>query len=524
LFERPSCGILEGMEATTRRRVSGISGWALAASLAIAPSAVACRQSSAASTAAPGVLIVAIDGLRADHVSCYGYERPTTPNLDRLADGGVVFEETFANSPSLLPSHVSLLTGCEPFVARRHLLAGVDDTVERRWLVPESVPHLAVEFLAHGYDTAAFVDHPRLAPVFGFTTGFEVYEESDADPDAPRDQVGAPWLTAKLVQWLRGVDRDRSWFAYLHLHDLERSWSRPDPHWERFFSKRDGMEEVPPVGVTDSVFFAIPFSRWRGGSRSMGEYEAQYDGHLRGLDENLERLFGSLSTTGRLEETTIAVVGTLGIQFGEAGRILAGGRYSMADIHVPWILSPGRSVATSLPPGGRISDLASLSDVAPTLLELSGLPVPRGIHGISQAPLLLGPVPETPLRPLAFSSCGIQDGGVVIGKRWCYEYLLPGRTEDALFRRSWFGENEEHEGEPRLRFYDRITDPFPSLSETAQASHPVEFEVYQEAAMSWFAEMEEVRKVVQATALFSDPLPRERVEALQRKGLLIEDL
>lgn len=483
---------------------------------------LSCARETVAAEVAPGVLVVAIDGLRADHVRSYGYDRPTTPTLDSLAAEGFLFEEAFTNSPSLLPSHVSLFTGCEPYVARRYFPAGIADSIAKRWLVPESVPRLAVEFLAHGYDTAAFVDHPWLAPVFGFTPGFRRYDVV-GDEEAGAGARVAQRVPAQFVQWLRGVDRDRPWFAYLHLHDLERSWSRPDPHWERFFPAREGMDEVPPVGVTDSAFFAIPFSRWRGGSRSLGEYEAQYDGHLRGVDEGLERLLGSLTTTGRLEETTIVVVGSYGIQFGESGRILAGGRYSMADLHVPWILRPGRTAARGLQPGRRIGDLANLADVPPTLLELSGLPVPRGMHGVSHAARLRGES-SAPPRAFAYASCGIQDGGAVIGPRWCYEYLLPGKTEDALFRRSWFGENRGDGGEPRIRFYDRLADPFPSLARTLPPADPEPYEALENAALDWYADHEAVRRVVQATAFFSDPVPRERVEELQRAGLLIEDL
>jgi arylsulfatase A-like enzyme len=65
------------------------------------------------------VLVIAIDGLRADHVGCYGHDRPTTPTLDALFADGVRFQEAFATAPTLLPSHVSLFTGCDPNVARR---------------------------------------------------------------------------------------------------------------------------------------------------------------------------------------------------------------------------------------------------------------------------------------------------------------------------------------------------------------------------------------------------------------------
>ncbi len=510
--------------ATSRRMeiLGRIPAWGVLVAVTAGAFFASCRRAEAGSDTAPGVLIIAIDGLRADHVGCYGYDRPTTPTLDRLAEDGLLFEEAYTNSPSLLPAHVSLLTGCEPFVARR-LPTEIDFTVERRWHVPEAVPHLAVEFLAHGYETAAFVDHPYLAPVFGFPVGFERYVQSDHEADSDEGRAGADYLTMQLVQWLRGIGRDEPWFAYLHLHDLERSWSRPHPRWERFFEERDGMDDVPPVGATDSVLFAIPYSRWRGGSRSLGEYEAQYDGHLRGLDDDLERLFGSLDTTGRYDSTTIVVVGSHGIQFGEAGLYLSGGRYSLADIHVPWILRP-RQGLSEVDGGTVVRHLASLSDVAPTVLELAGLEPPKGTHGISHAGHVLGQAPGEPLRRFAYSSCGIQDGGVLVGPRLCYEFLLPGEAEDSLYRRSWFGEGEEHQRETCVRFYDRSLNPFPPLGELQREGTPEEFDAFKIAAFRWYDDMKYVRKILHATALFGDPVPPEKVKELQENGLLVEDL
>ncbi|MEW6072138.1 MAG: sulfatase [Planctomycetota bacterium] len=474
----------------------------------------ACGRVAAGTDAAPGVLVIAIDGLRADHVGAYGYDRPTTPTLDRLAAEGLHFAQAFANSPSLLPSHVSLLTGGEPFVARRYLPAEIDLAVERRWHLPAAVPRLAVEFLAHGHDTAAFVDHPHLAPVFGFDVGFERYVESAGK------EAGATHLCGELMEWLRGVARDRPWFAYLHLHDLERAWSAPDPAWERYFPPRPGMEDVPPVGTTDDVFFAVPFSRWRGGSRSLGEYEALYDGHLRRLDEAIDRLLGSLAATRRLDSTTIVVVGSHGVQFGEAGMLLAAGRYSMADLHVPWILRPRPGLALAHPPGAAIETLASLSDLAPTLLELAGIAVPRGMHGVSQAAEVTGPSPERARRTYAFASCGIQEGGVLVGERYCYEFLLPGEVETPILRRSWFGEGEGHEAARQIRFYDRLAHPFPSLGEGLREGTPAEFRTFVDAAVLWYEDMELLRRVLQPRSVSAEPVSPEKVERLREKGLL----
>src|SRR5262245_48672421 len=105
-----------------------------------------------------GILVVAVDGLRADHLGCYGYDRDTSPVLDALAREGLRFEEVFASAPLPIPAHAALLTGCEPIQARRFLAPEFEGQNERSWHLPERLPRLAVEFLAAGRATAAFVE------------------------------------------------------------------------------------------------------------------------------------------------------------------------------------------------------------------------------------------------------------------------------------------------------------------------------------------------------------------------------
>src|SRR5262245_6851668 len=106
----------------------------------------------------PGVLVIGVDALRADHLAVHGYDRDTSPVLTSLAQEGVRFEQAFTSAPQLIPAHVALLTGCEPSVARRFLAPEFEGLNERRWQIPARVPRMAVEFLAAGYATAAFVD------------------------------------------------------------------------------------------------------------------------------------------------------------------------------------------------------------------------------------------------------------------------------------------------------------------------------------------------------------------------------
>jgi arylsulfatase A-like enzyme len=467
-----------------------------------------------------GVLVIAIDGLRADHVHCYGYDRPTTPALDALAEQGVRFAQAFATAPSLLPSHASIVTGCDPNVSRRtQLLEEVEASVDERWRVPLEVPHLAVELLVHGFATAAFADHEHLSPAFGFAPGFQRYLVNDGGDFTPRSEMGLAAGSELLRQWLRSLERSKPWFAYLHAHDLERVWARPDPSWEGYFPPRQELNKVPPVGATEEVFFAVPRSRWRGGARTLGYYEALYDAHVRKLDGELDQLLRALRIEGRFENTTIIVVGTYGQQFGEAGLLLASGRYSIADVQVPWIMRSPR-----LPEANRghvVETVASLLDVAPTLLGAMRLERPRGMHGVSQIPAFLGTAAEPP-REFAFTSCGLQGGGAVFGERWTLEYSEAGARAGQA---SWYGDALDHSTDARDVFYDRVAMPYPPLYGDAGSPPPEVARALQSAGARWSFNMKRARRVLQGGTLRFDPRKdRVTVRELQELGYLGDDL
>ena len=222
-----------------------------------------------------GVLVIAVDGLRADHVGVLGAQRPSTPSLDSLAAEGLVFRDAIAAAPLLQPAHIGILTGSSPELAR---LFYSHESGEARWQIKPAIPHLAVEFLSAGYRTAAFIDEGTLAPSEGFARGFQQYQVLDEKlPSKERSAMHG----RHLEDWLHSMDSSDSWFAYMQLSELTRSWTEPLQPWDTYFraSKEKSKQRVPAVGTTDGSFFAIPHSRWRGGSRTLGEYEASYAGH-----------------------------------------------------------------------------------------------------------------------------------------------------------------------------------------------------------------------------------------------------
>jgi arylsulfatase A-like enzyme len=510
-------------------RVGSASALAIATAalgaLALGP---ACGHKPSPAATGNGVLVIAIDALRADHVSPAGYDRRTTPTLDALAEQGVVFTETYTTSPEVLTAHASLLTGCDPTIARRAPFAAP----ESAWLVsdcyiPDDVPHLAQEFLSHGYRTAAFVDHPGISSFYGFGAGFQDFFGYKSEAVLQKSELGFQDLVTKFMQWLTPQDADKDWFAYLHVNDLERIWTHPDPKWDTFFEPRPELSSVPPVAQEDHAFFAIPRPRWSGGTSSLGEYEARYDGELRLLDSKLGRLLEGLRSKGRLANTTVVVVGTYGIGFGESGLYLDSGTLSDADLHVPLILRPSPLLECRV--GTKTDHLASTMDLAPTLLDLAQIPKPRGMHGVSQAGVLRGE--PDPARQFAFASGGLQSGFAVIDARWCYEHSSPGtlqmpalpagETMPATLSLSWYGDNLDHSTVYRTFLHDRQANP-----STGHLSGSVRDEKtvarLSEAGTDWFTWMLRARDVMQRASSSQLNLDASTLAELRRRGYVPE--
>lgn len=413
-----------------------------------------CGRSTEMPGTGRGVLVVAIDGLRADHLSGAGYDRETTPVLDVLARQSARFVHAYAAAPQLLPAHVGILTGCDPAVARRVLPEGFPATLLTTWHVPEQAPSLAREFLVRGYSTACFADDPVIAPVYGFSTGFEEFQACEIDDETRLSDIGIEGVSTHFEQWLKNRGKNENWFAYLHLHDLVRAWHYDDPERDTFFAPRPELSAVPPVSVDEQAFFALPRHRWGGIARTLGEYEARYDGALRKVDRLLGRMFAHMKQIGRYDKTTIVVVGTYGTGFGESGLYLDSGRLADVDLHVPWILRPGSSVAGIALVEARPA--VSLIDLAPTLLGLEEIATPETMHGQSLALYLRG---QGAPRGYAVASCGVQEGWAICDEHFCFERVYPGRAERKSLVESWFGDDELHPDELREVLHDRRIDP-----------------------------------------------------------------
>jgi len=472
-----------------------------------------------------GVLVVAIDALRADHLSApgYDYDRETTPFLHDFAQDAITFSNAWSTAPQILPAHVSLLTGCDPRIAKKPPFPQVGGRLVNplvHWLIPEGVPRVALEFLAAGWTTAAFVDHPWIRGMRGFDKGFRDYLDFGGQA-AAENTIGFRGVGSRFFQWLRERRTDEDWFAYVHMNDLVRMWERLDDDVEFKFDARAELNWVPPIANEDptvsSTFFAIPRTRSTDVQRTLGEYEAIYDSALWKLDKNLERLFGHLAEFDCWENTTIVVVGSFGFGFGDSGFVLDHGTLSDADLHVPLLVRPAASLKFER---ARVSSATvSLTDVAPTVLSLAGIVQPAGMHGRSLVGILDGK--PAPAERRVFASSGVYEGFCVIDERYCFEASYPGSRGPGALSESWFGDRLSHREELREALHDRVADPAPSHLGPGLAAPEIAQEL-RTAGETWYALVDRARDVLHLDPFGADRRDPEEIAELRRLGVVGE--
>jgi arylsulfatase A-like enzyme len=325
---------------------------------------------------APGVLLISIDTLRADHVGSYGYPRATTPVLDALAGEGVRFANAFSQSSWTLPSHMSLLTSRYPH--------GHGAERENQGLSP-GVPTLPQVLSGHGMHTAALVSWFYVSARYGFDRGFDEFVEllpEDEDLGAYRR---AEEVVDRAIQWLDGLAADEPFFLFVHLFDPHMDY-RPPPPYDTQFEGGEG-------GLADGTYASLqPYIRGlheqpqRVPAAHRERALALYDGEIRYVDAQVGRLLDALAAQGLGHRTLVVVTSDHGEEFDDHGS-MEGHQWTLYDevLHVPLIVrAPGIA-------GGRVvDDLVETLDIAPTILDLLGMPPAPEFQGRSLAPLLSG--------------------------------------------------------------------------------------------------------------------------------------
>lgn len=316
------------------------------------------------------MLLVCLDTVRADHLGCYGYGRPTSPHLDALAARSIRFADASAAASWTKPSVPSFLTGTWPLEHGVYEGSARTQQGDVTDILPENARTLAETFALSGYATAAFVHNSQLKRGNGLEQGFEQYEEGDFD---------AQELRWRAQDWIDERSDGRPFFLYLHILDAHFPCPVPEEYAQMF-----------AAGEDLSLFRG---DSWRGvrddvndGRRTLTKderdsLEALYDGAIRFIDDQFGRLLEFFERRERKRELVVSVIADHGEEFLEHDRMGHGHGLYENLLRVPWLLhAPGHAAA-------QVHEAVSLVDLYPTLLAAAGietLPTGRGVDRLSK--------------------------------------------------------------------------------------------------------------------------------------------
>jgi arylsulfatase A-like enzyme len=367
----------------------------------------------------PNIVLVSVDCLRADHLGCYGYPRPTSPNIDSLAAEGCVFERCIAQCSWTLPSHTSLLTS---LYLRSHGVGKITDALS------QEASTLAELLRTDGYLTAAVISGGPLLPRYGLDQGFDVYDASCYS--GRQSDVTSPCTHARATEWLGRWGRLAPFFLFLHYWDVHQQYVPPAPY--------------------DTLFQPDSRGSWRAGQLNKrvlrGEpvppeyfqrFVALYDGEIAHTDRYIGALFRELRRLGLAENTLVVLTSDHGDELREHGDLGHGHSLFQELIHVPLIWAePGGGAAA-----GNIREWVQAIDIPASILDFAGVAVPAEMEGVSLLPLMDG----SDYRPrAAFSE--VRTGGGLLAVLWGDSKLIRAK------------------GGRMLDAYDLATDPLEQAS------------------------------------------------------------
>lgn len=321
------------------------------------------------------ILILLLDTLRADHTGLGGGER-ATPFLDALARESIVFDRAYANASWTRPSVATL------FTARLPTSHGC---VNREGLLVQEVVTLAEVLLDAGYATRGVIANGNVIAELGFDQGFQSYEHVAARPYADAERM-LPAVKAQLDVLDPGGPPG---FLYLHYADPH------DPYHRRTeFDFAHGL--AGDFDGSRKAIDAFRHARTQPSKEDQARVNALYDGEIAWLDARLSELFDELNRRGILDRAWVVVTSDHGEGLWNHGIPGHGPQVYEEQVHVPLIVRPPGGLAQG---SLRVSEPIGQLDVAPTLLELVGVPVPESFEGRSWAAALAGRG-ELPVRPV----------------------------------------------------------------------------------------------------------------------------
>jgi arylsulfatase len=303
----------------------------------------------------PDIVLITLDAARPDHLSCYGYDRPTTPNIDRLSEESLVFTNVFALVPNTLRSVPTMITGLSYL---DHQVTEDDSTL------PDEAKTLAEYLREAGYATACFSANPNNSRAIGDDQGYDEFYELWTE--VPRTVSRKPdYLTQRVLEWLTEFDDSKPLHLQLHFVPPHAPYE-PAPEFDLFTDPNyDGWCDGTPRTLRQ-IDKAI-----RGANDAdLAQITALYDGNLRAVDDSVARVLDALRSRDRWKDTVVLVTSDHGEAFFEHRRMLHNNTVFDEMLRVPFIL---RLPGGRHPDGVDLDRFATLADLTPTLLAAASM-------------------------------------------------------------------------------------------------------------------------------------------------------
>ena len=320
------------------------------------------------------LIVITIDTLRADRLSCYGYNKPTTPNIDKFATRCVLFENVICQEPQTVPSHASMFTGLHP---RTHKAITNVSKLNEKFVT------LAEILKQKGYATAAFVSTHILDSKYGLNQGFDKYWEIHKfyKPALRRrlQDLAIDPTTNQVMRWLK-ANHSKRFFLWIHWFHPHRPYI-PPPQYEKAFAQPYSGKITGESDLIDKY--------WREGKMldpaDVNHLRGLYDGEVAFADHQVGTVLGLLDSLNLMQSTVIIVTS-------DHGEILYdhenyfGHDIGLYDecLKVPLLIySPEFNDVPK-----RISQTVQTLDILPTIADLLSFKVPEKVQGQSLTPLM----------------------------------------------------------------------------------------------------------------------------------------
>ncbi len=361
----------------------------------------------------PNVIWLVTDTVRADHLGIYGYDKPTSPRLDQLGQGGVVFEQAISQAPWTIPSHWQMVTG--------RYAAGKSKVLGEEFQTFAEIAKL------NGYDTAGFFGNYSLGRRSGFSQGLDItvdgpvmiffhklfdklplvgwlYSSGLVPGDAilrwlhrhtflEGESVRSNILVDHAIEWIGERQDGKPFFVLMNFMDAHDAYDPPEPFRSRFapgidpllgfvrFDSEEG-ESIDSDTFIRDVLPRLEEPDWK-------DIVALYDGEIAFLDSQIGRLLDYLEEKGLAGDTIVVQTSDHGELFGEHGLAYHFKSLSEEETHVPLLLRYPRGLEA----GRRVPTPVELNDIVPTLVELARLEGAEAGDGSSLVALARGAAP-----------------------------------------------------------------------------------------------------------------------------------